>query len=199
MGSLESYVASLPDGPRSFPRCRVKQDAFEIIARETEAAAPEAYRALVRDWLPHGATGGWMPEVYANCLTLLFREKVHDSDESCLAAFRRNNQSLFEKPVYRVIMFVLSPTLAIMGAEKRWGTFRQGTALRAKNLRKDGPDRRTAEIHLDYPPGLHQGFHLKMIGTGLESAARAAGARDLSMELQPEPEPGHALWLLRYA
>ena len=36
-----------------------------------------------------------------------------------------------------LLALVLSPTLAIMGAQKRWGTFRQGTELRAKNLRKE--------------------------------------------------------------
>lgn len=200
MSSLDDYARSLPDGTRSFPECQVKADAFEIIARRTEEAAPEAYRALRGEWVPHGPSpSGWIPEAYANCLTLLFRERVFHDEASCLAAFRQNNMKLFSKPVYRIVMFVLSPTLAVMGAEKRWGTFRKGSKLSATQLRKDGPDRRAALIQLEYPAGLHTDFHLKMIATGIESAARAAGASDIQMPLSPQTVPGHAVWDLRYA
>jgi len=178
----------------------VKADAFEVIAGQTEAAAPAAFRALRDAWLPRGPSpAGWIPEAYANCLSLLFRESAFADDASCLAAFQDNNMELFSKPVYRVIMFVLSPTLAVMGAEKRWGTFRKGSRLTATQLRKDGPDHRAARIQLDYPAGLHTDFHLKVIATGIESAARAAGASDLRMPLSPETVPGQAVWNLRYA
>ncbi len=106
MGLLADYVESLPDGTGSFPECQVKEDAFEVIARRTEEEAPEAFRTLRDEWLPRGSSAsGWIPEAYANSLTLLFREQVFDDDASCLAAFTANNMELFSKPVYRVIMF----------------------------------------------------------------------------------------------
>ena len=136
MSLLQDYLDSLPEGTKSFPGCRVKSDAFDLISNATEEAAPEAFRELRDDWIPHGPTpSGWIPEAYANSLTLLFRDRVHGSDDArCRAAFKSNNRVLFQKPVYRVVMLVLSPTLAIMGAEKRWGTFRQGSRLRAEGL-----------------------------------------------------------------
>ena len=198
MSLVDAYLRSLPNGARSFPECRARAEIFEEVIPRVQARAPAAYERLTRQWFAEGVPRSeWLPETFGNALLLFYRETCFDSDAGFLRDAYEVNGALYQRPLYRALMLVLSPTLVLMGASKRWPSFRVGTNLRAKPVRRVGEHRAT-QVVLEHPPGLHTPFHLAAFAEAFRAAADAAGARDASVTVAAESEPGRAVWDVRY-
>jgi len=163
------YLASLPKGVDSFPECRVRTDSQIDGFKQYAALFPaEAIGPDVRRHLEAMDTAPWMPEVVANLTRLMIRDKAYADD----AAFFQWNYEIsiqvFKSPVYRMLMALISPTLLMMGATKRWGAFREGTRLEPKVGKNGG------QLILRYPAGLYESVMLEVF------AAAFRGALDIS-------------------
>lgn len=193
MDRVGEYLQSLPNGVRSVPEAQVRR---EIIDDQLEWLA-----SLGRQIDPrlephvHEAVGAWASEVLANALVMHARGAYADEAEFFAAIYERQ-RALFRTPFYRAVMMLMSPTLVMMGADRRWATYRRGSQLLMGRWRRDG-DRRAAQATLTFPPGLHPEPILLGFGEMFRAAIDGAGARQSEVSLR-EHDAGQACWELRY-
>ena len=124
------YVSALPDGLASYPQCQIKADVFRDVGKEFPTLignrkVPES----IRDYLSGNNRDNWQAEVIANAVTLTIRDLNFATDQDYLDWFRRYIGGVFDKPLYRIVMHVLSTTLVVMGATGRWSSFHRGSSL----------------------------------------------------------------------
>ena len=185
---LDRYLASLPRGLSSHPDAVMKGDIFDYMRTSfpgmldgIEVPAPVA--RLFADQID----GPWVPEVVGNALYLVCREVKFRDDASFLAWSFDAAADLFKTPLYRVLMMVLSPTLVVMGAAKRWSAFHQGSTLTATPAQK-ADDRLVVHGSLKYPAGLFDPLILELLGKGFEAAVSGAGGKDAKSITRPLSE-----------
>ncbi|MEM6289765.1 MAG: hypothetical protein AAGA54_00825 [Myxococcota bacterium] len=163
-----AYLDGLPNGFDSFPEAQGLFDAFTpMLARldldAVDARLRQALEAQERRRAP------WVPEALNTAIVLATADDAAD-DDVFLASVLDRNLELYKRPVYRALMFVLSPTLALMGAPRRWSAFHRGTTLDVGAWKPVG-DRNTATLRLEHPAGLFP----PLIHRAYAEAFRAAG------------------------
>ena len=88
---------------------------------EHPGVAPEVRRRLVESM----NAGEWMLDSQGMALRLLVRDIAFTSDADYHRWYFDISGRLFAKPFYRFLMYVVSPTLVVLGATKRWAAFRE--------------------------------------------------------------------------
>ena len=184
-----AYVAGLPRGLDSYPNCRVRTAVTQLVIEQfpqafshagVDAAFAERLRAAV-------AQGEWMPEALGTAARILTRETVFASDDDFNEWSFKISSELFARPFYRVLMYVISPSLVMLGAQRRWSAFREGTTLAAKSQAKGG------EIVLTFPAHLYTRLVLGGFGQAFRASLIAARARAVKVELD-DAQPERARW-----
>jgi hypothetical protein len=194
---LAAYLDGLPHGLASHPEAQVKSDSLDPMralygAMFAGVATPPA---LV-DALAGRQAGEWMPEVIGNALYLACRDLAFRSDDAFLEWRYESSATTFKTPLYRVIMHIVSPTLVVMGAAKRWAAFHQGSSLKSSSTkRRDG--RASAEGRLSYPSGLFPDLVLRGFCRSFEAAIAASHARNPRATVQV-PSADEAVYLLSW-
>lgn len=174
-----AYVAALPGGLEAYPRCRVRT----AVTREIAEYFPDlldrgGMSAEVRDLLRRSMSGGeWMPEAQGTAVRLLVRDVALGADAEYCRWYFDVASRLFAKPFYRFLMYVVSPTLVVLGATRRWSAFREGTTLTAKI------DKNRRELELTFPPMLYPELTLRGFGEAFRASVAAARARNPEVEL----------------
>jgi hypothetical protein len=165
-----AYLSSLPQGLQSFPRCRVRDVTVEPYARAFGALAEEpGLPTPVVDIFAGVGGGPTYPEVVFQLVHLVVRDRVFDDDAPFYEWIFDANAQLFDRPILRSLMRLVSPTLIVLGAAKRWGAFHDGSELTADRVVVSG-DRAETFSHLRYPSGLFSNVFLR----GLEHVFMAA-------------------------
>lgn len=190
---VAAYERSLPDGLGSYPQCRVRT----VVVRASVDRFPGVLgRAGVDPGFSeqvgsHVARDEWMPETLAVALALLCRDAEFSGDDAFLNWHYELSSEIFKQRLYRALMYVVSPTLVVLGAQKRWGAFRQGSTLSAKVTRNEG------EASLEFPSHLYPELTLRGFGEAFQAALVAARARGPSVELI-DVTPRSARWTMRW-
>ncbi|HJL18100.1 MAG TPA: hypothetical protein RMH99_20725 [Sandaracinaceae bacterium LLY-WYZ-13_1] len=198
---LFAYLESLPAGARSFSECRVRGEVLDATL-EWLAEVESAPDPVLEDWLqsqrPMGKALEWIPEVLLNAVSLQIVDDGYPSDESWLNEVYRRQRAVYQTPLYRALLLVLSPTLLTMGAQDRWKAYRTGSELVVDRWTREG-SRRLTTATLRYPPGLHTETHLLSLGEAIHAAVDACGARESRLELlSAQSRPGEARLRLSY-
>lgn len=188
-----AYFQGLPHGLDSYPKCQVRADvAREILKRfpqifQHPGVSPEVVQRL-RGSLTREE---WMPDVQGIITRVLVRDIVCASDEEYDKWSYDVAGELFKRKLFKMLMYVLSPTLVLLGTEKRWGTFRRGTTLKS---RVDG---NTAVAELTFPRNLYTPIVLRGFGEAFRASLVAARAVDPQIELLVA-EPELARWSVHW-
>jgi len=173
---MNAYLASLPNGLDSYPDALANIDVYENhrrrLAQHTER---QSLPGPLGDVI-FGSPKGWVSDVAGTCLPLLLRDVVFDDDAALMAFTQEGMAQLYSNPLYRTLMRVLSPSLILMGAARRWGTFRRGSSLAAQPL-ADTPGRRNYELTLTYPPGLYPPLLLDTVTVAFRTSVETGGAK----------------------
>jgi len=170
-----AYLARLPHGTASYPECMVRASVFDPWRTDLPPldlrVASEVLSPAFAAYLRSGPSDDWIPEVWASVLLELWFVHVCERDErQCRARLRQGNLELFEGPLYRTVMRVLSPSLVLMGMARTWGLTRRGTSAKATmGSRSASP--RTADITLAHPSWIFSERQL----TGFEEGFMATG------------------------
>ena len=174
-----AFLAALPGGLDAYPRCRVRTAVTrEIIDQFPKALDTPGIDPAVVELLRRELQGGeWMPEAHGLLVRLLVRDVLFQSDADYHRWYYDIASKIFAKPLYRVLMYVVSPTLVMLGAQKRWAAFREGTTLSAKI------DRNQGEIELKFPEKLYPELILVGFGEAFRASVVAARARNAKVEL----------------
>jgi hypothetical protein len=188
-----AYLADLPGGLDAYPRCRVRTSVTREItdqfpqALDTPGIDPTVVE-LVRGAIRRDE---WMPEAYGLAVRLVVRDILFQTDADYHRWYYEIAGKIFAKPIYRVLMYVVSPTLVMLGAQKRWAAFREGTTLSAKI------DRNQGEIELKFPEKLYPELILVGFGEAFRASVVAARARNAKVELI-EAAVQHARWRISW-
>ncbi len=182
------YVASLPAGLGSYPSARIKASLLRMLLADhlrafDESALPSELIELSRNPPPPTA---WVEETKMVTLMLAVRDEVYSSDEEWVRWCKGNNASLFRSPLYRLLMYVATPEMALKGGAQRWSQFHQGTTLRTMRL-----EPRRYAILLGFPPRLFAPLYVKGLASAFEAAIEAAGAKGVRSS-PPEIEDARA-------
>jgi len=188
-----AYVAALPQGLDSYPRCRVRATVTRLTVERfpqllDHPGIGSAFRERLQGAL---AAGEWMSEAVGTAVRILTREVVFENDAQYFAWTFDIASEIFKRPVYKVLMYVVSPALVMLGATRRWNTFREGTKLVA-NVHGSAGD-----IVLNFPPRLYTPLVLEGFGHAFRASLVAARARNVRLALedvQPESARWSAVW-----
>lgn len=186
------YVESLPQGLESFSTCAARSTVFEPHVRDFsslsgEPGLPQQVSNLLSGRL---SAERWVPEVVFQTACLVVRDLAFEDDAALHRWIFTTSQEMFEKPLLRTLMKLVSPNLTVLGAAKRWSAFHQGTEAFPGTL-KTVDARMQTSMDLRYPPGLFPHLFLVGIEQAFAAAIIAARARDATVGLD-SVEPGHA-------
>jgi hypothetical protein len=177
------YLRGLSHGLDSFPRCRVRVLVFESMAKEFpilgRSAPPGPLAALLRGELQSSA---WIPEVVGQVANLMLRDACLRSDSEYMQWAFRTNTKTFEKPLLRGLMRLISPSLIVIGASRRWNTVHEGSELSVTPPRTVGTRVETVG-QLRYPRGLFSRLFLEGLVPAFSVALELARGRDVRVTL----------------
>jgi hypothetical protein len=180
------YLLGLPNGLDSYPECQVRSELTrEIFKRFPQIPTHPALAPELRERLRDLGRDEWMSDVVGVVARIMVRDVVVPTDEELDRWSFEVAGEIFAKPVYRMLMYVLSPTLVLMGATKRWSAFRRGSTLTS---RFDG---HSATAELRFPRNLYNPLVLRGFGHAFRASLTAARASDPKVELvETSPEIG---------
>jgi hypothetical protein len=181
--SAAGYLNTLPRGIDSFPECRVTADSFEFVRSDLVASGlPSGLPPPIAAFLDGNRHDKWLSEVVANAAMLMLRDRVSGSDEGFLKWAYDDSRRVFSKPIYRMLMAVMSPSLVVIGAAKRWSAFHQGTALSINPI-VSVAGRAGTQAKLTFPPGLYSPVLVVRQQRAFLAALDAASAKEAKVEV----------------
>ena len=126
--------------------------------------------------------GSTYPEVVFQTAHLVVRDRVFDDDAPFYEWIFNANATLFDRPILRNLMRLVSPTLIVLGAAKRWGAFHDGSELTADRVVISG-ERAGTFSHLVFPSGLFSRVFLGGLEHVFMAALLASRAREPRVKL----------------
>jgi hypothetical protein len=178
-----AYLASLPEGLESFAACKVRDITVEPYARSFGSLAGEpGLPRPVSDMLAGRFAGAWLPEAVFQVVHLVVRDCAFDDDAPFHEWLLKANEQVFDKPILRNLMRLVSPTLIVLGATRRWSTFHTGSELSAARVVVAG-DRSETVARLQYPAGLFPWPFLLGLEQSFIAGLAASRARDARVKL----------------
>ena len=133
---IEQYLEKLPGGIHAFPTAQVKYAVVGlwIEGHDLEALAevlPHEVRPLLEPGFP---ISRWVSEVHATCIYLALRELFFPSDEAFVADALERNRALLLKPIYKILVRLLSPSRAAKGTSMAFSQMHRGVTLEVEPL-----------------------------------------------------------------
>lgn len=151
---LSSYLAALPDGVDSYPVCQAKASLYRNVADTRPIAAddvaklPEPLQRLLTHPAP---ISSWTPGVHSHALLLAVYDRRFSSREEFAEFAYQQQKTLFSGSVYAIALRLVSPTVLVKTAARRFGMFHRGVGFTVVDPHPGG-----VTILLDHPAGL---FH----------------------------------------
>ncbi|HEX7671686.1 MAG TPA: hypothetical protein VF395_18965, partial [Polyangiaceae bacterium] len=131
-----------------------------------------------------------VPAVVFQVAYLVVRDLGFSDDDTFHRWLFDANQEMFDKPLLRNLMKLVSPSLVVMGASKRWAAFHRGSELFPGPV--ETVDGRTVTVtRLMFPDGLFSQVFLVGLEHAFLAAVTAARAKDPRVKLSAM-EPGVA-------
>ena len=173
------YLEGLPQGLQSFPELEVHTDGLGSVRDLIPAPyddLPEPLAAYYRREIDHA----WVPEVLGQCTTLMIVD-LYGLDH-LVARSRELAKTLYDGPVLKHLVRIMSPTLVVMGTQRRWSAMRRGTQMSSTPVQREG-DLHFSEVVVESPhPVFTRPFALAL-NPFLELAIASARGRDARSEL----------------
>lgn len=173
-----AYLERLPHGIGSYPECQVRVDGRANLPKHFGALAETPGIPLpLREFLEGKVSEAWMPEVISVTALAMGRDAILESDDDLRDWCFRDAMDVFDSPLNKMLMKVMSPTLVVMGAAKRWNHWRLGSNLTASPV-KQKDDRLETEIELVYPERLYDDTSRTQLGQVFVAAVIASSGKE---------------------
>ncbi|MCA9714610.1 MAG: hypothetical protein KC468_07990 [Myxococcales bacterium] len=188
--ALVDYLDSLPEGLESYPECMSKASAYRALVERLPFAEelehlPPGLAELITHPVPVSA---WISSARYNALFLVALDRFFARDEPRAATwFYELRVEMFRSILYRALMLAMSPAKIFRTAQRRWETFHRGTTL---TVDFDPARPHGGSARIDYPAHLQTPLTVRLLGSGLQAALEAAGARELEWQID-EYTPEH--------
>ncbi len=175
---LARYIAGLPEGLWSYPECLVRTEVHEPVRQDfPQLAELEDLPLRLTEFLSGEYQADWMGEVIGGALSMLVRDVIFN-DDATLYRWRYDEMTkLFKKPVYRVLMFLMSPGAILKSATRKWSAFHMGSKLTPGEGTTQG-NRITSASTLDFPAGLFNQTYATLVATTYQAGLDCSRARD---------------------
>jgi hypothetical protein len=191
-----AFLDALPQGFDSFPECECLRETYEgARARVREGGDPGALPGPVQRYFDEDEDRKWIPEVIGLTLQMMMFDL--EGEEAGVQWFYDDAKRIFEGPIMRFLMKLMSPTLVVMGASSRWGALRRGSTLTASPVKKDTEHNR-AIATLEFPDGLYPELFLRGLEQSFKAAVDGARGNDVDVKLT-NIEPGRAAYEVTWA
>jgi hypothetical protein len=178
-----AYLASLPQGLESHVSCQVRADVhLDIPPLLASLPSDTTLPPSLRGFIDGSARTEWIPETVANTLMLLVRDAVHKSDEALLAWDYERNVKLFNRPLNRALVYVMSTSLLVMGCAKRWSNFHRGTSLYATPIASTA-GKKSSRAVLSFPDGLYDRLLVDILCGAYRAALAAGKAKNAAVDV----------------
>lgn len=169
------YLAAVPGGLDGHPGCAVSRQVFEPYRRDHGALAsasglPRRVRAL---YAAGAALPELLPEVEFQAAFLAARDAYAGTDEAFCRWVGAISTEMFDRPVLRTLMRLVSPSLVVLGAARRWTAFHRGSELSTEPQEPIG-DRSRSLATLRYPEALFPEFFAQALAASFEAAVRSS-------------------------
>lgn len=176
-----AYLDALPDGLESFPQCEVQLTVFDSLREAAKGVDASGLPGALGDFFRGDTRKGWVPEVLCQAANLVFADTVGEAE--FLQWSYDNAVRLYKKPVLRHLMKLLSPTLVVMGAPRRWNAVRRGTGLAVGPI-QTVDDRKVTVGDVTGPPGLFAKAFCEAVAEAFRAGLDGAHGHDGKVELE---------------
>lgn len=168
---IDDYLGKLPGGVHAYPTAQVKFSIIETWidghdVRKLATAVPEAVRGILTDNLP---VTRWVSEVHATTIYLALRELFFRSDDAFVADALQRNARLLTRPMYRILLHMVSAERAAKGAAIAFSQMHRGISLEVDPK----GDRWTVSLH--HPAHLVPELLARCYATALRAALEVKG------------------------
>lgn len=182
---VHAYLKRLPGGIDAYPDAQVKYSIVRawLEGQDLEALAeilPAPVLPLVERGVP---ITRWVPEVHATTIYLSLRELFFSSDDAFVEDALDRNLQLLEKPMYRILMRVISRDRAAKGTALAFSQMHRGTEI---DVESDGEG---WLVVLRHPPYMIPELIGRCYATALRAALEVKGFRNVrAAPIRLEPE-----------
>lgn len=182
---VQAYLDALPGGVDAYADVVVKYSIVDTWLEGHDRAAlrkvlPSEVHPLLETGIP---ITRWVPEVHATCIYLGLRELFFPSDDTFVTDALHRNIRLLEKPMYRILMRVLTPARAAKGTALAFTQMHRGLELAVD------PQPEAWFVTLTHPPHLVPELLARCYATALRAALQVKGYKGVfSRPVSMEPE-----------
>lgn len=177
--SLMEYLQSMPLGPNAVPSCTAVGGYCNLLRKQNpDILLNKQMPALIR--LKMQSTWSdtdWINCALQVCIVLAIYDQKGQDRPAARQALNRAFTEMCKQPLYRVVMMVLSPSLVMSGAAKRWHYFFRGCDLTSV-VRQDH-----AVLTLTAPPNLFPRLYCEIFSEVFAVAVLCAGAKHATSQL----------------
>ncbi|MBN1962720.1 MAG: hypothetical protein JW841_17450 [Deltaproteobacteria bacterium] len=167
------YLANLPAGLDSYTDCLVKTDVHDNIRKIwPQNDSDNNLPPILLSYINNTYQEEWYPDVAGCTLLMMLRDKVFSTDSEAVNWVNNNMESIYKRPMYRMLMLVLSPSLIALGATKRWAAFHRGSTLTAGPIVRDKDGLATTDLTLIFPAYLFNEMHVRQYAAAYCTALR---------------------------
>lgn len=169
-----AYLDGMPLGADSFPEHLGKASLYRGALKDCpltveRGALPDSLVDLIARPVP---VSEWIPEARQRAILHAILDDHFRGDRD---RFRRwvyeQNRALFESPLYRILMIVVSPKVIVRGVESRWGAFHKGISVKAY------PQENGGDLVMHFPVGLVDEIDCLGHAESFRAGIDAAGAK----------------------
>ena len=181
-----AFVEQLPSGWGSYPDCQARDVTYAgAHTRLSELGSLPELPAALRPFIEPTTTREWIPEVVGVTFQMLLFDRL--GPEEGVRWFYQDATRLFEGALMRQLMRLMSPTLLVMGAGRRWSTLRRGTRLEVTPVKRNAATA-GASAKLTFPERLYPDLFLAGLAESFRAAidgARGSGVRSNCVAVRP--------------
>lgn len=178
--TLAKYLDNLPQGLDTFPAAKTR--AFYSIELQKRlgqnlqgARLPFSIKSrLSETWKPDA----WIPATIYAALCCVCLDTIWTTKETFHQGMYEIASLMYASMFFRAVMFIMSPSLMMLGSASRWNGFHLGTTLRASNQTKTSGD-----MVLNYPGHLFPEPCLHSLAATFDCAITSSGAKQFHYTL----------------
>jgi hypothetical protein len=149
--TLDTYVASLPDGLDSYSECRASGATFRNLLASAKLPLGAGLPAALEKWIrAQPSENEWVPVVHlcglhAAAYDCMFAQ--HGGMDAYLEWTYERNKTMLAMPIYAPLLPTSTPEFFLTAFRARWSVFYRGISFDALRVEKNA-----ATLRLSYPP-----------------------------------------------
>lgn len=168
-------------GLHKHPSCEAKASVVRHVVDDYGLHAvtdglPSMMLALLRQPPPANL---WISEVLSEAMLCAAYDFAFTSRTEAVAATVQRNLRMFQSPMYRALMVVMTPRMLLRATGPRWSAFHRGTTLQLVS----GTEHEAVAV-LSFPPHVFIPENPIDVRGGLEAALLASGGTNVSVVVE---------------